>query len=62
MNDSLSTALRQAYEDLAKRKAGSVRTAQRVAKLLRKEGRTKEATNLVREYNRHARHMQREDW
>lgn len=62
MEDALSMALTKVYQDLAGRKAGSVRTAQRITKLLRKAGRNSEATNLVREYNRHAKHMHREDW
>lgn len=60
--DPLSIKVRQAYEELAKQSKGCIKNAQTVAKLLHKASRKREAANLVREYNKIARLMRRQDW
>jgi hypothetical protein len=62
MENALETLAKIAYADLEAKKKGSIKMAQRTAKLLHKAGKTREASNLVRVYNKLSKTMPREDW
>jgi len=62
MTDTLDKAIRVVYADLALLKPGSIRAAQAFVKKLREAGKKRQATNLVREINKQARKMHRENW